>query len=664
MNLTRPPLSYIPLLPILTGVVAGVLLVRYLDVSPWLMGGIALAIALIASLIRLRGMVEAVLAATLSIATTSIAMPRQFTSPPATGTVLSGNVTSASLLAENQTIRVRIDDGHSRYAILLTYATFYPRVEAGDIVRFHGTYSLPVRDTDLPLEDNLADYYYNEGVSLLCYVPQGCLEVTGRNGSISAAMERWRSALVDKISASGLTSPAAGFLSAVIAGDDTLIAPDLNDDYAAAGVAHLLALSGAHVAMIAMVTAILLAPLTWAGHRRTRWWLTIVGLWVFAVATGMSPSVCRAVIMASTVLLSMIFDRPKSALNALCLAAILILVFSPLSLMKTGFQLSFAATLSIILFTPKLSPVDLRKVHGGKLARIAVTTIAATAGTFPLVAYCFHAIPLYFLIANIVAVAVMPLIMTGGIILSLLLVAGIDAPWLVSSLDAVYSLFDHTVTWVARLPHASVGNIYFDGWLIVPMYLTLGFVCAYIYMRHKSYLVLAGATVLFVIGTALTLRPHYADGEAYMVRSHRATTVALHRGDTLCMLTTSAPHNHSHDSLMWADRYRDFIATRGIRHIAIRPLDTTSLQPDGTISFGSGRMLVATALPDDTVAAAYCLVTSGWYGDPVRLHASLRADTMLLSSDINRRRRNRYSRELKEAGIPVIDLSARGLHSP
>lgn len=668
MPFTRPPLSYIPLLPILAGIVAGVLCCRFLPVGPWPMAGAALVMAATAALLRWPLAVEGLLALSLGVAVTSQSLPRQFDVAPPRDTVLSGCVTDVAQLPESRRICVNVAGaGEPSYRVMLTFPVFDTMVEVGDIIRFSGTYTLPRRAVDLPMEDDMADYYYANRISLLCYVPKGQLEVTGRSGNPLYLLKRLRTDAVDKILASGLDEPTAAFLAAILTGDTAALTDDIRSDYAAAGVAHILALSGAHVAVIATVIAILLFPFAVAGHRRTRWWLTIAVLWLYAMFTGLSPSVCRAVIMASAMMLALIFDRPRSSLNALCLAAILILVFSPLSLMQTGFQLSFVATLAIILYSPVLAPVS-RSTRSFRLPAPLAATIAATLGTFPLVAWHFHSVPVYFLVANIAAVAVMPVMIAGGAVLTGLLLLGIEPSWLVTILDGVYSLFDGAAGQIAQWPGAVVENIYPAAWLLAPMYLALAFFYAFLYLRHRSYAVLAGATLLFTVGTYAATRPRYADGEAYMLRSIAATSVALHHGDTLRVLTLAPAHEYAYDSLMWSRRYRDYIATRGISYMEIAPLDSCALSHGGVIDFGRRGMLPAHAIPDDSASfsarhADYCLVTARWYGNPVALYHSTGADTIVLSHDMNRRRRLRYCSELTAAGIPVIDLGERPLSS-
>ncbi len=672
MRLTRPPLSYIPLLPVLSGIVAGVLCARFLPVGPWLMAGVAVASAFVGVLLRRSVLVEILLSAALGVAAVAISVPVSLDGAPGRDTVLGGVVTDVVQLSEHQRVMVDVGDACVRACrVQLTYPSFDPVLAPGDIISFSGTYSLPRRDTDIPLEDNLSEYYYNQGVSLLCYAPVGSLEVKGRSGNLLLAMKRWRARVADALLSSALDERTAIFIAAVLTGDSSAVSDECRRKYAAAGVAHILALSGAHVAVIAATVSLLLFPLVMAGHRRARWWLTIAVLWGYALFTGMSPSVCRAVIMATAVLLSLVLDRPRSSLNALCLAAAVILVFSPMSLMQAGFQLSFAATLSIILLTPRLAPVSLHRVRGYRVWVAAAATLAATAGTFPLMALHFHSVPVYFFIANMAAVAVMPVMIAGGLVFtSFLLVAGAEPAWIVAMLDGVYSLFDAVASAVAHLPGATVDNIYIDAWLVVPMYLALAFFAAYLYQRHRSYAVLAVATLLFTFGAASATEVRHADGEAYMLRSTDATSIAFHRGDTLRVLTTSPRHNHRYDSVKWCDRYRDYIATRGIRFVDIQPLDSQLMTADGTLRFGRRVMLVAHAADEGSAGSRnamtktdYCLVTAKWYGDPVELARRSGADTVVLSTEINSRRRKRYKMELEAAGVPVIDLGIRQLNS-
>lgn len=689
--MNRPPLSYVPLLPVLAGVVSGIICCRYLHAEVILTVGILLVIAIVLLILRQKVALEFTLAVSMGVVVTYVSMPVQLGNLPKGDTVITGLVTDVNYYPDYQQFKVNIKGDNGDYSMLVTYAVFEPQIKAGDIVSLTGTYSLPRDETDLPLESDKAEYYYVNGISLLCYVPKGGLNVIGHHDNLLTLCRNRQAMLVDKICASRLNENTSAFLAAILLGDDSLVSNDLRSDYATAGVAHLLALSGAHVAVFTLVIAFILFPIAIAGHRRLRWWITIIILWGYALLTGLSPSVCRAVIMSTAVLLALIFDRPKSSLNSLCLAAILILLYSPLSLFKTGFQLSFMATLSIILISNRLMPVDNPTKGHPRLWGLITVTFAATAGTLPIVICRYHTVPVYFLIANIVAVFVMPVLIGFGIIFVLLLLGGHEPGWIVWLLDNLYTFFDNIVTWVGHLPCASISGIYVSSWLVVPMYLILAFFVAFIYLKQRVYMLLTAATLVFTILTIVTMKPEYANGEAYMLRSTNTTTVVRHHNDTLYIHTSSPKYNFSVDSIRLADRLRYYLATRKIKSVEVQDLGHNPfVNSNGIIPFGKKKMLIAYLLTRvrnhqpsaDTSGykthnnsadniqqeysiehADYCLLTSAWHGDPVSLYRSINADTIVLSNDINRRRRLRYNKELTEAGIPVIDLGERPLMS-
>ncbi|MDE6317850.1 MAG: hypothetical protein K2L73_05580, partial [Muribaculaceae bacterium] len=210
---------------------------------------------------------------------------------------------------------------------------------------------------------------------------------------------------------------------------------------------------------------------------------------------------------------------------------------------------------------------------------------------------------------------------------------------------------------------------YFDGWLLIPMYAALAFGGIYLYLRRRNYAVLAAVTLLFTVGVYSAARPLYADGDAYVLRSLPHTSIAVHHGDTMSVMTLAPSHRYSHDSLVIADRYRNYISTREIKQIEMMSLDSVAAMHGGILPFGRHGMRVAHLSDGEGVycntvmRCDYCLVTAKWYGDPVKLYHTFEADIIVLSTDINRRRRERYFRELKSAGIPVIDLGTQALAS-
>ncbi len=656
-------MARIPLFPLLVGIIVGIAGQRFCG-SFWIPAAF-LAIALLSW--RRTNAAIVSLAVVLGWTAADIDSPLQFERLPDSETRFRATVESVSYREASQTLMLDVEavvgsQKTVRTAPFRAVATVTHNISSllpGDIIEFSGTWSKAEAQVDLPLENDMKQLYYTRGVSLLVYVPDKSLTLTGRSRNPMYELRRWRHRIVGDLYESGLTPAAASFISAIVAGETDGISRQRSDDFAKAGVAHVLALSGAHVAIVAALLGVLLAPIAFAGQRRMRWWTAILLLWIFAFATGGSASVVRSVIMASAVMLALIYDRPRSSLNSLCLAAVVILVFSPRALFTAGFQLSFIATLGIILFSDRLNPT--RGVSYGMkpvLSAVAVT-VGATLATMPLVAYMFHQLPVYFLFANIVAAFLMPAMIAGGILLIFLENVGIASGWIVDALNALVSLFDRMAASIASFPGASVENVYFPIWLLIPLYAALALFCIFVIRRKSIYAITAVALVIASITAAYVTRPHYDDGELFLVRNKSDMRLIVRRGPDMCVITTSSPMNQDADSMEIALKYRDYIATRGVRHVGFCHVDAKTT-PNFRFDFGGKEYKIAAANVKltDSLPAAFCIVNRYFRGDIVALGIRCNADTMVITADINPRRRNRFKKELEEAGINVIDASA------
>ncbi len=597
--------------------------------------------------------------------------PYRFASPPPDTTVFSGIVTSAAIESEQQTLTIEADSqiigntsrAVAKFKVRATLPFFDPRIEAGDKVAFSGSFSLPYIDTDLPLENDLKSVYYNQGISLIAYVPLNRIKVTGRSDNPLYMLSRLKEDIEATIFTSGLSEPTAEFLAAILVGDSSDISPDRRDLYAVAGVAHVLALSGAHVAVIVMILSFVMLPVAFFINRKLRWWLVLAGIWLFALTTGASASVVRSSIMASVVILAIIFDKPRSSLNSLCLAALIILLFAPHSLYRAGFQFSFMATLAIILFSDHLNPAGRQSRTSYRVLGLFTVTIAATLGTMPLMAYHFHQLPAYFIVANIAAAFFMPVMMTGGVMMLFCSLFGGAPAWLTRGLNFAGDCFDSLVEWVASMPHSNIGGIYIPSWLLLPAYLALGCLFIALVYKKKSWLAASIGCFTLTLAAYFTALPSYPANDLYIVRDKHSFNMIIRSADTLRVLSTDSPINRYADSIDVATRYRDYIASRGVKLIELYFNDFTGsgkVDSAGSVSFCDATFRFAGDDEKSTprVSSTYCIADRRFKGDVVELAKICGADTILLSADMNAIRRKRYVEELKAARLPFRDVAA------
>jgi competence protein ComEC len=226
----------------------------------------------------------------------------------------------------------------------------------------------------------------------------------------------------------GLSPAAAGLLQAMTLGVRDELG-DLREVFAASGLAHVLALSGLHVGVLAGALAILVRPLGWPVP-----YLVVLGIMAYVSVVGASPSVLRAALMVITVALAGALRTGSLApLASLALALGISLLVAPAWIHDLGFQLSYLSVAGIALLAPALlALVPVPRAGWRRTLRLAVVggasvSVAAQAASASLVASSFGALPLASPLVNLVAVPLASLLVPLGFVAGLAGLIG-DAP--------------------------------------------------------------------------------------------------------------------------------------------------------------------------------------------------------------------------------------------
>ena len=221
---------------------------------------------------------------------------------------------------------------------------------------------------------------------------------------------------------------------------------DVRKRFSLTGVAHLLAVSGFHVAVVCGFLSLLFSFLPKSPfYRWLKYLLTLCLLWCFVVITGLAPSAVRAGLMLTLYLTGRVLRRTTDGYNTLAAAAFCMLAFNPLYLFDVGFQLSYLAVLSILFLQPRLQ--DLIMVRNPIVAipwGWITVTLAAQAGTTLLCLYYFGQFSLVFLCTNLPLTFLATFLIPAGLIW-VLLPAGIPGYGL---LQLFAEKMTHTLFWI------------------------------------------------------------------------------------------------------------------------------------------------------------------------------------------------------------------------
>jgi competence protein ComEC len=303
-------------------------------------------------------------------------------------------------------------------------------------------------------------------------------------------------------------SREAGVLLGLVLGDDSELEPGVERDFRAAGLSHLLVVSGENVAMI-------LAPVLAAASllRLSRWPRFVAGFGIvafFTVLTGAEPSVLRAGVMAGLALIGVLMGRPRAMASILSAAVLALLVIDPWLIWSVGFQLSVAATAGMVSVASPLA-AWCGRVAPKPLAIAAGATMAAQLGVTPILLAHFGEVPLVTLPANLLAFPLVAPALLLGVLASALGLAWLP---LGVAIGALARLPMRGLELIAdRLGKAPVGYLTADGGpgvLIVGTIVVIGLV-VWIRTRWRppraATAVAVAALPLFVWASALASGP-------------------------------------------------------------------------------------------------------------------------------------------------------------
>lgn len=406
-------------------------------------------------------------------------------------------------------------------------------------------------------------------------------------------------ALRDKLAQLWDDPSVLGFLTAELTGDKSLL-PE--SDYVAmqeTGLAHIFAVSGLHCAFLVTLLSLLIPPT----HRRTLCAVASAVLVFYMLLTGLSPSVARACVMQLFLLSAPLFRRGSDPLTSLAAALTVILLVNPYAVGSVSLQLSFAATLGMVLLSGRLYKSFTGWYRGrNRAVRVALSflaaNLAATLGalvfTTPLTAYYFNILSLVAPLAGLLAVPA-----AGYAFMSAFVSALLGLVWTPLGHLAGYVplLLVKYILWVAHLllavPYHAVyfTNVYLRVWLLYVYAAFLG--CAVTPDGKRKY-ALASALTVLTLAACLWLNSRwqqYGAFRAAVLDVGQGESVVLCSGSEAALVDCGSSNSYVDAGSVAADA----LQSAGIRRLSA--VIVTHYHADHT----NGLTEVLTRLPVDTL---------------------------------------------------------------
>ena len=522
-----------------------------------------------------------------------------------------------------------------------------------------------------PEEFDYRAYLYRKGITgqaFLKNVDWVDLQVNKAN-PIYAFSYRFRDILLASLHRCGLRDDEFGVAAAILLGYDDNLADEVRKNYVAAGSMHILCVSGMHVGIIYLLASALLGFLN-----RKRWQtilkqaLLLAFVWLYALIAGLTPSVLRASLMISFVIIGEMIKRKGFIVNSIAASAFVLLCINPNNLFEIGFLLSYAAVMGIVVLQhPIYNLFYVKNKLLDKAWEITAVALAAQVATIPFTLFFFNQFTTYFWLSNLFMTPISFVVVISGMVL--LMVSWIPYVYVFVGYlvwGAVY-LMNLIVSWVEQLPFSIIKGIYISEFEYVMLLMAFLLLLVAVASRRRKFLIaMMSALMLFMV--SMTVRLYSTDDQkgmtVYSLRKHTAVDFII-----------GGQHVLMADSTLMADESTIDYSLKGAwarRHLSVHPqvvaldedFDGTHLRKRSNLVSFDGKLL---ALWDDDCRVGdslsyrlpvdYLLVRGKQKPDVQSVVNGYDAQLLLLDGSVPHYLAEKWIAQAEALDLPCYDLS-------
>ncbi|AVR44316.1 hypothetical protein C7S20_03050 [Christiangramia fulva] len=293
-----------------------------------------------------------------------------------------------------------------------------------------------------------------------------------------------RHSIMSSLERSSFSASELAIFEALLLGERRNISNVMYKDYAAAGAIHILAISGLHIGILLWLFNFILKPMEKFRYGKIiKTIVLIILLWFFAMLTGLSPSVVRAVSMFSFIAVGMQLNRKTSTLNSIFVSLFFLLLINPFYLFQVGFQLSYLAVTAIVIFYPFIyKTIEIRNQWVDYFWKLTAVSLSAQIGIFPLSLFYFHQFPGLFLLTNLFILPLLAIILGVGLLVIVLAIFNILPDFLAEGFSQLLSLMNRFVKTIAGYENLVFSDLRFSLFQMLVYFVVL---IAFLFLLHR-----------------------------------------------------------------------------------------------------------------------------------------------------------------------------------
>lgn len=541
-------------------------------------------------------------------------------------------------------------------AFLYIYKDGHPLpYKRGDTLLVNNQF-IPIRNSGNPFEFDYARYCARNNIYYQTFIPVTATTLYGgsKKSDLSFADQAhiW---CADRLRQHVKDTITLGLLQAILIGENVNLDNDLRQAYSETGIVHIIAISGSHISFFFFIIALLFS---WVKNRKYKWLQYFIALpliWFYVLMAGAPPSAVRAAMMFSILGIGFSLQKTGSSLNYLLAAAVLLLCAEPMWIFSAGFQLSFVAVLSLVLF---YSPIYKLASPTNKITRLLWEAIAASLAAelliAPLVIYYFHLFPVSFIVANLAAYFFMGVVMIAGMLIIILSFIPAVASVLATITMFVVHCFNYLVGWFQQLNPESFTYLILSGAELVILYLTIFGIAVFILNKKKAgiYIGLAAFGLLIALLCSNEWKALHQE-KLVVYNVNRVNHTELIRGKQYQVLKTDSNINKKSKYYSIKPAHTGWKANEQAKVSANRNL----------IVIGGRKVLLLDEPPSNHQKMDVDYLIVGYTSKKTevqRLKTLFSPEKMVIGSNYNRRRTAEWKETCKELGIPLHATSIDG----
>lgn len=359
----------------------------------------------------------------------------------------------------------------------------------GDLILIKGNLK-EIKNAGNPSEFDYQKFLARKGIHYSSWQNSGewQLLATGQGKPLFSFAYHLRSSLLSTYRLNGIEGEEFGFLAALTLGVKDYLNDELIEAYSDSGAMHVLAVSGLHVGIIYIMLNHLLFFLRRKPILRIlQALLFLAAIWLFALLTGLSPSVNRASAMITFVIIGKASGKKPSTYNSVAASAFILLLIDPQSLFNVGFQLSFLAVVAIIFFQPRVYRLfEPKSWLTEKIWSLTSVSIAAQIGTTALSIYYFQQFPVYAFVSNLFVIPGAFLVMVLAIALLSTSFIYPLAKLIAFLLSSVIHGLNTATKFIDSLPGSCIESISLSSSELILLYLGLTIMMIWLVSKHNK----------------------------------------------------------------------------------------------------------------------------------------------------------------------------------